>query len=77
MVRDRRHWCGKLLERFHRFDQGGVVILDIADARADGPAGYLVGWKRREQGPEVGRVRRLFPSQTGQDSGLRTTGMRL
>jgi hypothetical protein len=53
------------------------VVLDVSDPRAHGPAGHLLGEKGREQGLEFGRVEGFLPSQTGHDSGVRTTGMRL
>src|SRR5215469_10022222 len=43
------------------FDQAWVIILDVPDPYAHGPGGHLVRWKRREQGLERGRIRRIFP----------------
>src|SRR5215472_3084405 len=52
------------------FDQARVVILDVADPGAHGPAGHLVRWKRREQSFQRGRIRRLLSEPDRPDFGL-------
>src|SRR6516225_7468301 len=52
------------------FDQAWIIIPDVSDPRAHGPAGHLVRWKRREQGLERGRVRSFFPKPDRPSFGL-------
>jgi hypothetical protein len=51
----------------HRFDQARIVILDVADPRAHGPAGHLVRGERPQQLFKRGRLRRFFaePNRPG------------
>jgi hypothetical protein len=45
--------------RYDRLDQARIVVLDVADARADRPVGHLMRWVGREHRLELADVRGL------------------
>ena len=48
-------------QQINRVHQTRIVVLDVADARADRPANHLVGRVGGQQRPELRLVRRFFP----------------
>jgi|SRR6516162_1082794 len=60
-----------------RLYQAGVIMLDVADARAHRPASHLFRWVGREYGRELARIGRLLPEPGGPCLRARTTGIRL
>jgi len=58
-----------------RLDQTGVIALDVADQRADGPGGHPFQEIRREHRLEPARVGKFLPERGGPR--LRTEDHRL
>jgi hypothetical protein len=61
----------------NRLNKARVVVLNVADARTDGPGEHLLRRVGREQALELARISGLLPEPSGQVSRLRTTGIRL
>ena len=57
---DDRHPAAECLSCRNRLDQAGVIVLDVADARALRPANHLIGRAGGQQRLELRHVRRLF-----------------